>query len=151
MPAHSLTLARLTVEQRAELERRLWDRQDKICYLCEKSIDLDLQADSLDIDHIIPVTASGKDEENNFALTHASCKRASLTPGGGTNHAVSAPPCAIDMRAFRRRRAHRQRNRQHPRQARHPPRLRGAIVSPAWLPAFEVASTTPSSTRTSQQ
>jgi hypothetical protein len=37
MPAHSLTLSRLTVEQRAELERRLWDRQERVCYLCETS------------------------------------------------------------------------------------------------------------------
>ena len=75
MPAHSLFLSRLKPTERRELEERLCARQNGLCYLCEKPIDLVLHRDSLEIDHIIPIVSSGKDEENNFALTHEICNR----------------------------------------------------------------------------
>ena len=70
MGVHSLFLSKLRPEQRRELEDRLHRRQNKVCFICEGPIDLVLQADDLEIDHIIPIASGGKDEENNFALTH---------------------------------------------------------------------------------
>ncbi len=75
MPVHSLFLAKLKPAQRRELEERLCARQNGVCFICENAIDLDLQRDELEIDHITPLANLGKDEENNFALTHASCNR----------------------------------------------------------------------------
>lgn len=75
MAVHSPFLAGLTADERSELEGRLHTRQSRACFICEKTIDLDLQADQLEIDHVIPVATSGKDEENNFALTHEHCNR----------------------------------------------------------------------------
>lgn len=68
-------LASLTDEKRSDLRRRLWERQGQVCFICGRAIDLDLQQDSLDIDHINPLAANGLDAENNFALTHAMCNR----------------------------------------------------------------------------
>lgn len=75
MPVHSLFLSKLKPDQRRELVNRLHVRQNGVCFICEKPIDLDLQRDALEIDHIIPIAADGKDEENNFALTHEPCNR----------------------------------------------------------------------------
>jgi hypothetical protein len=75
MAIHSLALSRLKPGQRHELEDRLWERQKHVCFICEGQIDLDLQRSDLEIDHIVPIAADGKDEENNFALTHEPCNR----------------------------------------------------------------------------
>ncbi|MBI1798637.1 MAG: HNH endonuclease [Candidatus Eisenbacteria bacterium] len=75
MAAHSLFLSRLKPPQRLELEQRLLARQSGVCFLCEEPIDFQLQADMLEIDHIVPVASGGKDEENNFGLTHEACNR----------------------------------------------------------------------------
>lgn len=75
LPAHSLFLAKLKTEDRLELERRLLLRQSGVCFICEDPIDLKLHGDSLEIDHIIPIAVGGKDDENNFALTHEQCNR----------------------------------------------------------------------------
>jgi HNH endonuclease len=75
MPAHSLHVSRLKPEQRRELEDRLYARQNGVCFICEDPIDLELQRKALEIDHIIPIAAEGKDDENNFALVHESCNR----------------------------------------------------------------------------
>lgn len=75
MPVHSLFLSKLKPDQRRELVNRLHVRQNGVCFICEKPIDLDLQRDALEIDHVIPIAADGKDEENNFALTHEPCNR----------------------------------------------------------------------------
>ena len=68
-------LASLTEEKRADLRRRLWERQGQVCFICEEEIDLHLHDGDLDIDHIDPLVADGLDAENNFALTHAACNR----------------------------------------------------------------------------
>ena len=73
--ARSKYLASLTDEQRHQLEQRLHSRQTKLCFICDKPIDLVLQKGQLDIDHIDPLAKDGLDAENNFALTHASCNR----------------------------------------------------------------------------
>src|ERR1700737_3645265 len=75
MPPHSDVLASLDKEQRSALERRLLDRQSKRCFICDDQIDLLLHKGQLDVDHIIPLDVHGADEENNFALPHASCNR----------------------------------------------------------------------------
>lgn len=71
----SLFLNRLNAEQRAELVARLHEAQGGVCFICERPIDLAVHADSLDIDHVEPLTAGGKDDETNFAITHDSCNR----------------------------------------------------------------------------
>ena len=75
MPAHSLFLAKLKSDDRRELEQRLWSRQSGVCFICDDPIDLKLHSDTLEIDHIVPIAVGGKDEENNFALTHEQCNR----------------------------------------------------------------------------
>lgn len=71
----SLYLNGLTTEQRDDLRRRLLAAQGRKCFICEREIDLDLHADAVDIDHVEPLKLGGKDDETNFALTHASCNR----------------------------------------------------------------------------
>ncbi len=75
MAVHSLFLSKLSTAGRQELTERLHSRQNGVCFLCEQIIDLKLQRDALEIDHIIPIASDGKDEENNFALTHEPCNQ----------------------------------------------------------------------------
>jgi hypothetical protein len=73
MAAHSLYLAKLTSQQRQDLERILWERQSHKCFLCDDDIDLQLHAGDLHVDHIVPIVARGADDPMNFALAHAAC------------------------------------------------------------------------------
>ena len=69
----SLYLAKLTGEERKELERSLWEQQHGKCFISGKAMTLDL--DELDVDHIIPSRDNGKDDPSNFALTLESYNR----------------------------------------------------------------------------
>lgn len=56
---------------REELAARLDAIQQGKCFICEKPIHRDYE--KWHIDHIIPRAKGGKDEENNYALTHEHC------------------------------------------------------------------------------
>ncbi len=73
--AHSLFLSKLTPEQRDELIQRLWECQKGKCYISGKEIDLAIHKNALDIDHIIPLTNGGKDDESNLALAFSAANR----------------------------------------------------------------------------
>ena len=75
MVTHSPYLASLDEAERKALEQRLWERQSHRCFISNKPIDLVLHDGQLDIDHIIPRAENGPDEENNLALTFATCNR----------------------------------------------------------------------------
>lgn len=73
--AHSIYLSRLNTDQRKALIERLWNIQGGKCFISGKEIDLTLHEGELDIDHVIPLTNGGKDDESNFALTFSSANR----------------------------------------------------------------------------
>jgi 5-methylcytosine-specific restriction endonuclease McrA len=75
MDGTKTVLSSLSKEDRILLEHKLHDRQSGKCFICDGQIDLILHHGQIDIDHIIPLLDRGPDEENNFALTHASCNR----------------------------------------------------------------------------
>ena len=63
----------LTTEERNQLISKLHRIQNGTCYICGGEIDLTLHVPN--IDHIIPLANRGKDQEDNFALTHESCNK----------------------------------------------------------------------------
>lgn len=56
-----------------QLTSKLHSIQNGICFICQKTIDLDLH--DTNIDHITPLANKGKDSEDNFALAHESCNK----------------------------------------------------------------------------
>lgn len=68
-------LSNLSSSKRDELVNQLWQIQNGMCFISEDLIDLSVHKNDLDIDHIIPLKLSGKDELSNFALTFSSANR----------------------------------------------------------------------------
>ena len=73
--ARSKYLNGLNEQQSEQLRASLSETQNAKCFICQKPMATDLQADQLDVDHIVPLANGGKDNPDNFALTHASCNR----------------------------------------------------------------------------
>ncbi|MBX4918373.1 HNH endonuclease [Rhizobium bangladeshense] len=69
----SLYLNGLNRDERAALEKQLWEQQAGKCFISGRPIEIGL--DELDVDHIIPSRDYGKDDPTNFALTLASYNR----------------------------------------------------------------------------
>jgi len=66
-------LSSLSKDEYSELTKKLWDIQNHYCFICEEKIDLDVN--TTNIDHIVPLANKGKDAETNFAVTHESCNK----------------------------------------------------------------------------
>lgn len=66
-------LSSLSNDQYQILTEKLWEMQNHKCFICEGEIDLDIN--ETNIDHIVPLANKGKDSEDNFAVTHASCNK----------------------------------------------------------------------------
>jgi hypothetical protein len=66
-------LRKLTNEEYQSLTARLHTIQNGKCFICGQDIDLELH--NTNIDHIIPLNTGGKDNDENFALTHESCNK----------------------------------------------------------------------------
>lgn len=71
----SLYLAKLDPYEDTRLREKLWTAQEHVCFICEEPIDLTLHAGHLDVDHVEPLAAGGRDDPSNFALTHDTCNR----------------------------------------------------------------------------
>ena len=70
---NSKYLDSLTGDEKRALNQRLWNIQNHRCFICGEEIDLDLQ--TVNIDHIKPLAVGGKDEPSNFAVTHEHCNK----------------------------------------------------------------------------
>ena len=70
---NSKYLDSLNSDDKQGLIKRLWEIQNYKCFICEQMIDLDVQ--SVNIDHIRPLANGGKDEPSNFALAHEHCNK----------------------------------------------------------------------------
>jgi len=66
-------LSSLTKDEYSGLTKKLWNIQNHRCFICEDEIDLDLN--TTNIDHIVPLANKGNDAEVNFAVTHESCNK----------------------------------------------------------------------------
>ena len=70
---HSDYLAGLSGDDRSALQSRLHERQGGNCFICDRVIDLTLH--QTHVDHVVPLSEDGADDEHNFALTHSSCNQ----------------------------------------------------------------------------
>ena len=66
---------RLSNDDENALRKQLHESQSGNCFICGKPLDWVLHADTMEIDHITPTSAGGKDSPDNFALTHRECNR----------------------------------------------------------------------------
>ncbi len=66
-------LSSLSDSDYKELTEKLHSIQNGICFICQEKIELSIH--ETNIDHIVPLATRGKDAEDNFAVTHASCNK----------------------------------------------------------------------------
>src|SRR5665648_52524 len=66
-------LSSLSKENYQRLTEKLLRIQNNACFICGKKIDVDIQ--TTNIDHIVPLANKGKDAEDNFAVNHESCNK----------------------------------------------------------------------------
>jgi HNH endonuclease len=71
----SLYLSRQKPEDRHQMITTLHNAQGGHCFICEDAVDLAVHKNSIDVDHVVPLTVGGKDDPSNFAVVHASCNR----------------------------------------------------------------------------
>ena len=72
----SLYISRLSESSREQLESSLYEVQRRNCFICGDFIDLDVH--KIEIDHVEPLKVGGKDQPENFAVTHDWCNRSKL-------------------------------------------------------------------------
>ena len=65
----SFALSRLSPEEKKALRQRLWQRQNGVCFITQRPIDL--LRDEVEIDHIVPTRDKGPDDESNWAIVFA--------------------------------------------------------------------------------
>ena len=65
----------LSIDERKEIIKELWEIQNGKCFISDEPIDLIIHERDLDIDHVIPFKLGGKDAKGNFALTFSSANR----------------------------------------------------------------------------
>ena len=66
-------MSSLSKDEYSDLTNKLLNIQSHQCFICEEKIDLELN--TTNIDHIVPLANKGKDSEDNFAVTHESCNK----------------------------------------------------------------------------
>ena len=77
--AHSAYLSKLQSEGKYEdLVKRLHTAQNGKCFICGEPINLDVQDENVNVDHVVPLVNGGKDEPSNFALAHEHCNKTKL-------------------------------------------------------------------------
>jgi len=69
-------LSTLSQDDYNSLTSKLLSIQNNTCYICQKTIDTALH--ETNIDHIVPLANKGKDNEDNFAVTHESCNKSKM-------------------------------------------------------------------------
>lgn len=75
MAVHSEFLSKLTPDERENLVKELWEKQNHKCFVSGQEIDLELHKDEIDIDHVIAISRGGADDPSNFALELAGPNR----------------------------------------------------------------------------
>jgi hypothetical protein len=66
-------LSNLSNVEYKKLTKRLLAIQNNKCFICMEEIDPDIH--ETNIDHIIPLANKGRDNQENFAVTHSSCNK----------------------------------------------------------------------------
>lgn len=69
-------LSGLSQSEYEALKDKLLKIQNNVCYICQQVIETNLH--ETNIDHITPLANKGKDNEENFAITHESCNKSKL-------------------------------------------------------------------------
>ncbi len=69
-------LSGLSQPEYEALTKKLLSIQNSVCFICQEDIEPSLH--ETNIDHIIPLANKGKDNEENFAITHEGCNKSKL-------------------------------------------------------------------------